>query len=162
MGKARTEKRIKDLMIHLGTLKKLSPQKKAMDGVRVLQDQREDPFIPVVLIVDKVDDKEEIVGILSLDDILKRMESATEPMEELPIFWHGQFQEECIAVLDRPAGEVMSPVTHVIHRSGTLTEAVHLMNSKGLDWLPVVEGDVVVGVLLKEALLQEVLAVARG
>jgi CBS domain-containing protein len=113
-------------------------------------------------VVDKVEDKEEIVGILSLDDVLNRMESAAQPMEELPIFWQGQFQEECMAVLDRPAREVMSPVSHVIHQSGTLTEAVHLMNSRRLDWLPVVEGDVVVGILLKEALLQEVLTVARG
>jgi CBS domain-containing protein len=162
MDKGQKEKRIKDLMIHLGTLRQLSPQKKAIDGVRVLDDEREGPVIPFVLVVDNVGHKEEIVGVLSLDDVLKRMESASQPTEELPIFWQGQFQEECMAVLDRPANEVMSPVTHVIHQSGTLTEAVHLMNSKNLDWLPVVEGDVVVGILLRQALLQEVFAVARG
>lgn len=162
MDKAKTEKRIKDLMVRLEALKRLSPQKKVIDGIRVLGDESEGSMIPLVLVVDKVGDKEEIVGILSLDDVLTCMESATEPMEELPIFWQGQFQEECMGVLGRPASEIMSPVTHVIHQSGTLTEAVHLMNSKNLDWLPVVEGDVVVGILLKQALLKEVLALARG
>jgi CBS domain-containing protein len=161
MDKTRPEKRIKDLMIHLAALRQISPQKKAMEGVKAVAEGSDGLALPFVLVVDNVDGKEEILGILSLDDVLKHMESAAEPMEELPIFWQGQFREECTAVLDKAAGEVMSPVTHVIHQSGTLTEAVHLMNSKCLDWLPVVEGEEVVGILLKEALLQEVLGAAR-
>lgn len=158
MDKKRPEKRIKDLMLHLRTLQQISPEKKAMEGVNLLDKRGDMPMIPLVLVVDK----EEIVGILSLDDVLNQMESAEQPVEELPIFWQGQFHEECLAVMDRPVGEVMSPVTHVIRQSGTLTEAVHLMNSRCLDWLPVVEGEEVVGILPKEALLQEVLAVSRG
>jgi CBS domain-containing protein len=162
MDKKRPEKRIKDLMLHLRTLQQISPQKKAMEGVNLLDERGDMSMIPLVLVVDKVQGKEEIVGILSLDDVLNQLESAEQPVEELPIFWQGQFHEECLSVMDRPVGEVMSPVTHVIRQSGTLTEAVHLMNSRCLDWLPVVEGEEVVGILLKEALLQEVLAVSRG
>jgi CBS domain-containing protein len=55
----------------------------------------------------------------------------------------------------------MSPVTHVIHQSGTLIEAVHLMNSGKIDWLPVVEGGNVVGILFKEDLFNEVFAAAK-
>jgi CBS domain-containing protein len=162
MDKKRPEKRIKDLMLHLKTLQQISPQKKAIEGVVLFDDRGDTPMISLVLVVDKVQGKEEIVGILSLDDILNHMESAEQPVEELPIFWQGQFHEECLAVLDRPVGEIMSPVTHVIRQSGTLTEAVHLMNSRCLDWLLVVEGEEVVGILLKKALLQEVFAIARG
>jgi CBS domain-containing protein len=161
MDKALPERRIRDLMIQLESLKQISPNQRAMEGVKALDDGSGDALLPFVLVVNNAQDKEQIVGILSLDDILKHMESATEPLDELPIFWQGQFREECLAVLDQPAEKVMSPVTHVIHQSGTLTEAVHLMNSKHLDWLPVVEGEDVVGIILKEALLSEVLAVSR-
>jgi CBS domain-containing protein len=162
MVKKRPEKRIKDLMLHLKVLKQISPQNKAIEGLNLLDEHDDMPMNPLVLVVEKAQGEEKIVGILSLDDVLNHMESAEKPVEELPIFWQGQFHEECLAVLDRPVGDVMSPVTHVIRQSGTLTEAVHLMNFRCLDWLPVVEGGEVVGILLKETLLQEVLAIAKG
>ena len=162
MDKKKLENRIKDLMVHLKALQHISPQKKAMEGVSLLGEQGHMSKVPFVLVVDNAQSNEEIVGTLSLDNILDRIESAEQPVEELPIFWQGQFHEECVAVLERPVEEVMSPVTHVIRQSGTLTEAVHLMNSRCLDWLPVVEGEEVVGILLKEALLQEVFAIAQG
>ncbi|RPI50363.1 MAG: CBS domain-containing protein, partial [Deltaproteobacteria bacterium] len=49
---------------------------------------------------------------------------------------------------------------HVIHQSGTLMEAVHLMTSHKIDWLPVVEGKSVVGILLKEDLFKEIVEAA--
>ncbi len=159
--KAVPEKRIRDLMIRLDSLLRIPPQTKVMEGVRVLGQKWETRFPPFVLVADEIENKEEILGMLSLDDVLGHMESSSEPVDELPIFWQGQFREECEAVLERPAGEIMSPVTHVIHQKGTLTEAVHLMHSRCVDWIPVVEGEQVVGVLLKEALIGEVVAVAE-
>lgn len=160
MDKIRPEKRIKDLMVGLDDLEQIPSDRKVIEVVDLFGEKPERHWSPFVLVVDSVLGKEEIVGILSLDDVLNHMESSTEPKDELPIFWLGQFREECVAVLNRPAGHVMSPVTHVIHQNGTLTEAVHLMNSKRVNWLPVVEGEAVVGILLKDALLHEVLAVA--
>jgi len=130
------------------------------EAVKVLNERHKSRCPSSLLVVDEVEDKEEILGILSIDDILAHMESSTKATEELPIFWQGQFLEECDVILERPGSEIMSPVTHVIHQSGTLMEAVHLMTSHKIDWLPVVEGESVVGILLKEDLFKEIVEAA--
>lgn len=155
------EKRIQDLMLDLSTLERISPQTRLAEAVKRLDEKRHGLCCPFLLVVDEVDNKEEVLGMISVDDVLGHMEPSTKPMEELPIFWQGQFREECEAILERPTAEIMSPVTRVIHQRGTLMEAVHLMNSVRIDWLPVVEGGEVVGILFKEDLFKEVLAATQ-
>jgi CBS domain-containing protein len=155
------KKRIKDLMLDLGTLERISPEIKVAEAVKILDERHKGGYPLFLLVVDEVENKEEILGMLSINDILAQMEPSTGSMEELPIFWQGQFWEECEAIMQRPTCEIMSPVTHVIHQSGTLIEAVHLMNSGKIDWLPVVEGGDVVGILFKEDLFKEILAAAK-
>ena len=152
------EKRIKDVMLDLGTLERIFPRTKVAEAVRILNKKQQGRCPLFLLVVDEIENKEEIVGMLSMDDVLGRMESSAQSVEELPIFWQGQFQQECEAVLEKPTGEIMSPVTHVIDQGGTLMEAVHLMNLGRVDWLPVLEGEDVVGILLKEDLFKEVIA----
>ena len=154
------EKRIKDLMLDVLALERISPQIKVAKAIKLLNEKQKGRCLSSLLIVDEVADEEEILGMLSIDDILAHMESSTKAIEELPIFWHGQFLEECKAILERPGSEIMSPVMHVIHQNGTLMEAVHLMTSHKIDWLPGVEGEAVVGILLKEDLLKEIVSVA--
>lgn len=154
-------KRIKDLMLDLVSIERISPHTKVAEAVKLLDDSRKSGYPSCLLVVDEVEDEEEILGMLSIDDILTHMEPSTKSMEDLPIFWRGQFWEECETILQKPAVEVMSPVTLVIHESGTLIEAVHLMNSGEVDWLPVVKGEDVVGILFKEHLYGEILAAAK-
>lgn len=160
MSENTLEKQIKDLMISLDALEQIAPDAKVAEGIRKLGGGNRAARAPLVLIVETGRGTEKIVGTLSLDDVLGHMQSSGEPKDELPIFWRGQFREECETVLNMPASGVMSPITHVIHQDGTLTEAVYLMNSKRVNWLPVVEGESVVGVLAKQALLHEALVVA--
>lgn len=155
------EKRIQDLMLDLSTLERISPQTRLAEAVKRLDEKRHGLCCPFLLVVDEVDNKEEVLGMISVDDVLGHMEPSTKSMEELPIFWQGQFREECEAILERPTAEIMSPVTRVIHQRGTLMEAVHLMNSVRIDWLPVVEGGEVVGILFREDLFKEVLAATQ-
>ena len=150
------EKRVKDLMLTLESFLHISPQEKVGDAVKILQEQKRKGLPAFLLVVDVIDQKEEILGMLSPDALLAHMESSREPSEELPIFWQGQFREECEAIFGNSVSEIMSPVTRVIHETGTLTEAVHLMNLQGIDWLPVVAEKEVVGIVLKEALAEEV------
>ncbi len=156
-----SEKRIKDLMLDPDAFTHISPQAKVVEAVKVLSEKWHNQLPAFVLVVDEAENKEEILGMLSPDNVLGHMESSAEPVDELPIFWQGQFDEECEIILDSPIVDIMSSVTRVIHESGTLTEAVHLMNLQGINWLPVVADEEVVGILLKEALLKEVFAVAE-
>jgi CBS domain-containing protein len=155
------EKRIKDLMLDLGTLERISPHTQVAEAVKALHEKQQNLCPPFLLLVDEVENKEEILGTLSMDDVLGHMGSSTEPMDELPIFWQGQFQQECEGVLQRRASEIMSPVTLVIHETGTLMEAVHLMNSGRVHCLPVVREKSVVGIVLKEDLFREVFEAAE-
>lgn len=154
------EKRIKDLMLDVLALERITSKTKVAEAVKVLNEIQKSRCPSSLLVVDKLEHKEEILGMLSIDDILAHMESSIKATEELPIFWQGQFLEECEVILKRPGSEIMSPVMHVIHQSGTLMEAVHLMTSHKIDWLPVVEGTSVVGILLKEDLFKEIVEAA--
>jgi CBS domain-containing protein len=156
------EKRVRDLMLALETFSQIPPQQKVADAVEILRDKRRNGLPTFLLVVDALENKEEILGMLSPCSLLDHMESSRKPTEELPIFWQGQFQEECEVIFGRPVSEVMSPVTRVIHETGTLTEAVHLMHLHGIDWLPVVAEKDVVGVVLKEALMDEVFSAKEG
>jgi CBS-domain-containing membrane protein len=156
------EKRIKDLMLSLEAFSHISPQEKVGHAVKVLETRKQQGLPAFLLVVEVIDQKEEILGMLSPETLLSHMESSREPTEELPIFWQGQFQEECEAVFGNAIADVMSPVTRVIHGTGTLTEAVHLMHLQGTDWLPVVAEQSVVGIILKDALIEEVFQAAKA
>ena len=147
-------------MLDLSVLKRVSPEAKVVEAVKLLDEQRQGRYPFFLLIVNETGNKEEILGKLSIDDILAQMEPSRKMTEELPIFWQSQFWEECEDILQKPIGSIMSPVKHVIHQSATLIEAVHLMNYGKVDWLPVVERGNVVGILFKEDLFNEVVAAA--
>jgi CBS domain-containing protein len=155
------QKRIKDLMLNLRALGRISPRAQVAEAVKSLDERRRIRSPLFLLVVEEVDNKEEILGKVSIDEILSQIEPSTVTREELPIFWQSQFWEECEDIMQKTTNSIMSPVTHVIHQSGTLIEAVHLMNSSKIDWLPVVEGGEVVGILFKEDLFNEVLAAAK-
>lgn len=156
------EKRIRDLMRELGSLEWVSPQTRVSEAVKALNGKQKAGGPLSLLVVGEKKDNREILGMLSANDLLCHIQPFTGSMEELPIFWQGQFQEECQAIMERPAAEIMSPVTHVIHEGGTLMEAVHLMNSEATDWLPVVEGGEVVGILFKHDLFREILEAVQA
>lgn len=156
------EKRIKDLMLDPASFDRVFLRTKVSEAVRMMDEKRRSRCPSFLLVVNEGENKEEILGMLSMNDVLYHMESSAQSMEELPIFWRGQFQEECEVLLRSTTGEIMSPVTLVIDQNGTLMEAVHLVNSGEIDWLPVVEGEEVVGILLKEDLFREVIAVTES
>jgi CBS domain-containing protein len=156
------EKRIKDLMLDPASFDRIFFHTKVSEAVRMIDEKKRSRSPSFLLVVDEAENKEEILGMLSMNDVLYHMGSSAQSMEELPIFWRGQFQEECEALLKSTTGEIMSPVTLVIDQNGTLMEAVHLVNSEMIDWLPVVEGEDVVGILLKEDLFREVLVATES
>jgi hypothetical protein len=149
------EKGIKDVMIRLDKLRRVSPQKSVGEAVRDLKVRTTDLESPFLLVVEKNKDREEILGTLSLTNIMAAIDLSINFQEQLPIFWRGQFLEECGVVLKRRISEVMSPIIHAVHESGTLMEALHLMISKDSQILAVLNGKDLVGMLIRQNLMEE-------
>lgn len=149
------------MMVRLDKLKRISSQKSVGQAVKTLRVRSTDLEFPFLLVVKKNENREEILGTLSLANIMAAVDHSINFQEQLPIFWRGQFQEECGAVLRRRVIEVMSPIVHAVHENGTLMEALHLMISKDTQILAVLNGKDLVGMLIRQNLMDEVTRVVK-
>ena len=148
-------------MIRLDKLRRVSSQKSVGEAFRDLRVRSADSVFPFLLVVEKNKNREEILGTLSLSNIMAAIDLSIDFQEQLPIFWRGQFLEECGAVLKRGVFEVMSPIEHAVHESGTLMEALHLMISKESQVLAVLNGKDLVGMLIRQNLMEEIHRVVK-
>lgn len=155
------EKGIKDVMFRLDKLRHVSSQQTVGEAVRHLAVKSSDSACPFLLVVEKHKNREEILGTLSLANIMASIDNSINFNEQIPIFWRGQFLEECGAVLKKRVFEVMSPIIHAVHENGTLMEALHLMISKENPFLAVLSGKDLVGILVKQQLLEEITRVVK-
>lgn len=144
------------MMIRLDRLRRVSSQKTVGEAVRDLRGKSSDSGFPFLLVVQKNKNREEILGTLSLANIMVSIDLSINFNEQIPIFWRGQFLEECGAVLKKRVSEVMSPIIHAVHENGTLMEAIHLMISKDNHILAVLSGKDLVGILVKQTLIEEI------
>lgn len=143
-------------MLRLEGLKRVSSQKTVREAVRGLGVKSWDSEFPFLLVVEKNKNREEILGTLSLANIIASIDLSIDFNEQIPIFWRGQFIEECGAVLEKRVSEVMSPIVHAVHENGTLMEALHLMTSKDSPILAVLSGKDLVGILVKQNIIDEI------
>jgi CBS-domain-containing membrane protein len=155
------ERGIKDVMIRLDKLRRVSSQKSVGQAVRDLRIRSTDTEFPFLLVVEKSKNREEILGTLSLANIMAAIDHSINFQEQLPIFWRGQFLEECGAVLKRRVLEAMSPIVHAVQEKGTLMEALHLMISKDTQILAVLNGKNLVGMLIRQNLMDEFTRVVK-
>jgi hypothetical protein len=155
------ERGIKDVMIRLDKLRRVSSQKSVEQAVKTLRVRSTDSEFPFLLVVKKNKNREEILGTLSLANIMAAIDHSINFQEQLPIFWRGQFLEECGAVLKRLVIEVMSPIVHAVHENGTLMEALHLMISKDTQILAVLNGKDLVGMMIRQNLMEEITRVVK-
>jgi CBS domain-containing protein len=155
------ERGIKDVMIRLDRLRRVSSQKTVGEAVKDLKIKSTNSGFPFLLVVEKNKNREEILGTFSLANIMASIDLSINFHEQIPIFWRGQFLEECGAVLERHVFEVMSPIAHAVHENGTLMEALHLMISKDSNILAVLSGEDLVGILVKQNLMDEITRVIK-
>jgi CBS domain-containing protein len=78
-----------------------------------------------------------------------------------PIFWEGQLATESRQAMRHAIREIMSPVTVCVRDDEMVMEAIFLMNRYGLDMLPVVHQDEVVGIFHLEDIVGEVSRIAE-
>ena len=149
------------MMIGLDRLRRVSSQKTVDEAVRRLKSKSTNSGFPFLLVVDKNQNREEILGTFSLANIIASIDLSINFHEQIPIFWRGQFLEECSTVLKRRVFEVMSPIVHAVPENGTLMEALHLMISKNNNTLAVLSGKDLVGILVKQNLMDEITRVIK-
>jgi CBS domain-containing protein len=155
-----SEKRVRDLLRPVGDFPWVSPDDTLAQAVRAM-DPADGAGNGLVLVVREDGAAREILGTISLHDVLAGMEPPLKSAEDLPIFWEGQFQDQAREILSRPAGQIMAAPRQALSLFGTLMEALHLMNSTGVDLLFVVHDGSVEGLLQKELLCKEIVEIAE-
>lgn len=104
-----------------------------------------------------VDDNGAIVGIVSEGDFLRRGELDTERRRSafLEFFVSpGRLADEYVRAYGRLIGEVMTSPVKTISPQALVSEAVETMERDGINRLPVVDGEKLVGIVTRSDLLR--------
>ncbi|MCB2185360.1 MAG: CBS domain-containing protein [Deltaproteobacteria bacterium] len=147
------EKRVSDLILDVNQVAWIEPQTPILEAVRKLRQQLAAGGPGFLLVVNQ----DEILGTISLTDVLLHIEPPASLAEDIPIFWQGQFEDLTKKFLGQPVAEAVQPLSHALNQGGTLMEALHLMNSKGVELVIAMQGGQVAGLLSRDRLLQEIL-----
>jgi CBS domain-containing protein len=104
-----------------------------------------------------IDEAGRLVGILTEGDLLRRGETATErhrPRWLEILMGPGRLAEEYVRTHGRKIGEVMTRDPVCVRPDTTLKEIVELMERHRIKRVPVLEGEVMVGILSRADLLR--------
>jgi len=77
-----------------------------------------------------------------------------------PIFWEGLLEAECTEALKKPLKEVMQPIRACVTDHDALMEAVFLLKKHGLEILPVVRDQDVIGLIHPEEIVNAITRIA--
>ena len=117
--------------------------------------------VPLLLVVRQNNQHREVLGALTLDSLMTKLEPTTLSDEkELPIFWQGQLTEQARELFSKEVDSVMEELQHALNHNSTLMEALHLMNARNTGILVVVNEEQMVGLLTRQHLLRQILGLA--
>ena len=151
------EKRVGELLRDIREIDWVYPGTPLRQAVELLGRQQQNQGPGFVLVVRDHQQNREILGTVTLADILTRLEPPSLSDEgDIPIFWQGQFREAARQLLTGEVTQVMVPPEHALNRNSTLMEALHVMNSRDSKILVVMEGEAVVGLISREHLCREI------
>ena len=150
-----TGKTAKDLMIHLEDYPHIPywfTLRQAMAIVREAAIKFEGSFEPRAVLV--FDEKYQLMGILTLRDILKGLEprflqdtSLVKGDPGLTVLVGGLFGPNVQQQSERPVSEVMSPIKLTVNAEDSLPKALYLMVKEHVGLTPVLEAGKVAGML---------------
>jgi predicted transcriptional regulator len=159
-----TEKLVKDLMIGLDSYPHVREKDMLHEAIGTIQTftcSEKGHLQYAELLV--FDDNKQLVGRLTLQDILRGLEQkllgkAGVPQYEgkkidLPdvaIFWEETFFRDCRPHMKTTVGEAMSPIKTTLKATATVLKALYVMLQSGDCCIPVLEDDRVIGVVRLE------------
>ena len=157
------EKRVGDLVSEVKDLDWIKSGSLVGEAAGLLGRQSDRGGPGLLLVARQNKNNREILGMVTLDDILSKVEPpALAEESDLPIFWQGQFAEQVRELFKRQVDAVMVEPEYALNRNSTLMEALHLMNSRGARILVVVDGDLVVGLITRRRLHGEIINLAQA
>ncbi len=112
-----------------------------------------------------IDDREQVVGIVTEGDCLRRTETGTERKRSRWLEFlagPGRLADEYIHTHSRKVADVMTKTPITVAEDTPLEEVVHLMESRRIKRLPVVRDAKVVGIVSRANLLQALATVASN
>ena len=155
------EKKVKDIMIPIADYSSVSVNNTVKEAIAVLQksfcnlDTGECHGHRSVLVFD---DKNRLVGLLNFRALLLAIEPRFLKMEGGPnLFKEGFFTERSKEEAEKKVKDIMQPLELItINIDDSLLKAVHLMLKHKLGTLPVLEGDMVVGMIRNNEVFNEI------
>ena len=163
--------KVKDLMIPLEDYPHIPywfTLRQAMAIVREAAIKFEGSFEPRAVLV--FDEKYQLMGILTLRDIIKGLEpkflqetSLVKMDPNLTVLMGGDLLGPNMrAASQRPVSEVMSPIQVTVDGSAPITKALYLMVKENVGLMPVIHDDKVAGMIRLSDLFNEIAKVVLG
>jgi CheY-like chemotaxis protein len=116
------------------------------------------------------DRKQEVIGVLTIEDLLKAImpaylnapkPSMADSIQFSPMFWQGMLTKEVKALVHKRVDEVMSPAPITIDSEANLMEAAYIMVSNKARRLVVMAAGNVVGMIREQDLFFEMERIQR-
>jgi len=164
------EKKVKELMIHLEDYPHIPywfTLRQAMAIVREAAVKFEGSFEPRAVLV--FDEKYQLMGILTLRDIIKGLEprflhetALVKGDPNLAVLMGDLFGPGLKEASQKPVSEVMSPIKVTIPGSDPIAKAIFVMIKENVGLMPVMEGGKVMGMIRLSDLFKEISDVVLG
>ena len=164
------EKKVKDLMIPLEDYPHIPywfTLRQAMAIVREAAVKFEGSFEPRAVLV--FDEKYQLMGILTLRDIIKGLEprflqetSLIKGDPNLAVLIGDLFGPGLKEASQKPVSEVMSPIKVTIEGSAPIAKAIFVMIKEDVGLMPVMEGGKVMGMIRLSDLFKEISDLVLG
>jgi CBS domain-containing protein len=164
------EKKVKDLMIPLEDYPHIPywfTLRQAMAIVREAAVKFEGSFEPRAVLV--FDEKYQLMGILTLRDIIKGLEprflqetSLIKGDPNLAVLMGDLFGPGLKEASQKPVSEVMSPIKVTIEGSAPIAKAIFVMIKEDVGLMPVMEGGKVMGMIRLSDLFKEISDLVLG
>jgi len=164
------EKKVEDLMIPLEDYPHIPywfSLRQAMAIVREAAIKFEGSFEPRAVLV--FDEKYQLMGILTLRDIIKGLEprflhetALVKADPSLTVMMGDLFGPGLKEASQKPVSEVMSPIKVTIQGSDPIAKAIFLMIKEGVGMMPVIQDNKVAGMIRLSDLFKEISDLVLG
>jgi CBS domain-containing protein len=169
------EKKIRDIMIPVGNRIAISADASFKDAVSLMKKsfcpEEGKPCTGYSTLM--VYDNNILVGLLTLDDLLKAIEPqyltgktyrgwSIDTAWSIPVFWEGLFSDRTYEAIDKKVRDIMNPADFRLDADDTLIKAVYGMGKQKIYILPVMEEGRVIGMVRSIELFREICEFVLG